>query len=57
MNSLKNEIPVFEKEVCFLTDPIMKWEFLKFKFREFPEAFQFKSQKKGRLGDVNWKKG
>ena len=39
VNSLKNEIPVFEKEVCFLTDPIMKWEFLKFKFREFSRSF------------------
>ena len=57
VNSLKNEIPVFEKEVCFLTDPIMKWEFLKFKFRQFSRSFQFKSQKKGRLDDVNWKKG
>ena len=39
MNSLKNEIPVFGKEVFFLTDPIMKWEFLKFKFRAFSRSF------------------
>ena len=45
VNSLKNEIPVFEKEVCFLTDPIMKWAFLKFKFREFSRSFSIQKSK------------
>ena len=45
VNSLKNEIPVFEREVCFLTDPIMKWEFLKFKFREFSRSFSIQKSK------------
>ena len=45
VNSLKNKIPVFEKEVCFLTDPIMKWEFLKFKFREFSRSFSIQKSK------------
>ena len=45
VNSLKNEIPVFEKEVCFLTDSIMKWEFLKFKFREFFRSFSIQKSK------------
>ena len=45
VNSLKNEIPVFEKVVFFLTDPIMKWEFLKFKFREFSRSFSIQKSK------------
>ena len=45
VNSLKNEIPLFEKEAFFLTDPIMKWEFLKFKFREFSRSFSIQKSK------------
>ena len=51
VNSLKNEISVFEKEVCFLTDPIMKWEFLKFKFREFSRKL-FNSEVKRKEGST-----
>ena len=45
VNSLKNEIPLFEKEAFFLIDPIMKWEFLKFKFREFSTSFSIQKSK------------
>ena len=45
MNSLKNEIPLFEKEAFFLTDPIIKWKFLKFKFREFSGSFSVQKSK------------
>ena len=48
VNSWKNEIPVFEKEVFFLTDAIMKWEFLKFKFREFSGSFSIRKSKEGK---------
>ena len=45
VNLLKNEIPVFEKEVFFLTDPVMKWEIPKFEFREFSRSFSIQKSK------------
>ena len=57
MNSLKNKIPVFEKEVFFLTDPIMKWEFLKFKFREFSRSFSIQKSKERKARQCELEKG
>ena len=45
VNSLKNKTPLFEKEAFYLTHPIMKWEFLKFKFREFTGSFSIQKSK------------
>ena len=57
VNSLKNEIPVFEKEVCSLTDPIMEWEFLKFKLREFSRSFSIQKSKERKAQRCELEKG
>ena len=43
VNSLNDGIPLFEKEALSFTDPIIKWEFLK--FGEFLSNFSIQKSK------------
>ena len=45
VDMLKKEIPLFKKEVAQHTDPIVRWEYLKYKCREFPRNYAIQKSK------------
>ena len=51
--SLKTEIRAFAGESSYLADPIMRWEYMKYKYREFSRNFSIKmSKEKNQRQDV-----
>ena len=45
VDMLKKEIPFFKKEVAQHTDPIVRWEYLKYKFRAFSRNYAIQKSK------------
>ena len=45
IDSLKSQIPTFAREVFSVNDPIMRWEYVKYKCREFSRSYSIKKEK------------
>ena len=45
IDSLKSQIPTFAREVFSINDPIMRWEYVKYKCREFSQSYAIKKAK------------
>ena len=45
IDSLKSQIPIFTREVSSINDPIMSWEYGKYKCREFSQSYSIRKAK------------
>ena len=49
IDSLKSQIPTFAREVISINDPIMRWEYVKYKCREFSRSYPIKKAKEKKI--------
>ena len=56
IDSLKSQIPIFVREVSSINDPIMRWEYVKYKCREFSRSYSIKKAKERKSRRISLEK-